>query len=77
MDFYLQLLNQRVGAEEYQCALICALAVLGCSRDGWQTPESYPPILSKMIKIARFMVLHKALGLDPHAAEIVQFFQHR
>ncbi|KAJ5302427.1 hypothetical protein N7476_009226 [Penicillium atrosanguineum] len=30
-----------------------------------------------MIKIARFMVLHKALRLDPHADEILQFLQHR
>jgi superfamily II DNA or RNA helicase len=77
MDFCIELLNQRVGAEEYECALVCALAVLGRSRDGWQTVESYPPILSKIIKIARFMVLHKALRLDPHADEIVQFLQHR
>jgi hypothetical protein len=77
MDFCIELLNQQIGAEEYECALVCALAVLGRSQDGWQMPESFSPMLSKMIKIARFMVLHKALRLDPHMDEIIQFLQHR
>lgn len=67
MDFYIELLNQRIRAEEYEYALVYALAVLGRGRDRWWDVESYPPILSKVIKISRFMVLHKALRLDPHA----------
>lgn len=74
LTFCLELLNQRIGADEYECALVCALAVLGRSRTGWHTPDSFPPILSRIIKLARFMVLGQALWLDPHAEQIVQQF---
>ncbi|CAI7634108.1 unnamed protein product [Penicillium pancosmium] len=74
LDFCLELLNQRVGADEYECALVCALAVLGQSRTGWQTADTYSPLLSKVIKIARFMVLGRALWLDPYAEQIIQQF---
>jgi len=77
MDFCIELLNDRIRAEEYECALICALAVLGRGRDRWRDAESYPPILSKMIKISRFMVLHKALRLDPHAEQILDYMRDR
>uniref|UniRef100_A0A093V1S1 PAB-dependent poly(A)-specific ribonuclease subunit PAN3 n=1 Tax=Talaromyces marneffei PM1 TaxID=1077442 RepID=A0A093V1S1_TALMA len=40
------------------------MAVLGVrDRGGWRTPEDYPPILSKVIKLARFMVVRKAMEL--------------
>lgn len=74
IDFCLELLNQRINADEYECALVCALAVIGRSRTGWQTVEAYSPILSKIIKIARFIVLGRALWLDPHAEHIIQQF---
>ncbi|KAJ5602289.1 hypothetical protein N7510_011823 [Penicillium lagena] len=77
MDFCIELLNQRASAEEYECALICALAVLGQGRDRWRDADSYPPILSKTIKISRFMVLHKALRLDPNAKQILQYMRDR
>lgn len=77
MDFCIELLNQQIRAEEYECALVCALAVLGRGRDRWRDAESYPPILSKMIKISRFMVLHKALRLDPNAEQILQYMRDR
>jgi hypothetical protein len=48
--------------------------VLGQSRTGWHTPDSFSPILSKIIKLARFMVLGQALWLDPYAEQIVQHF---
>ncbi|CAG8222443.1 unnamed protein product [Penicillium salamii] len=47
--------------ETYKCALVCALALLGRSRIGWYTPDSFPPILSKIVKLARFMVLDSDL----------------
>ena len=31
---------------------------------------NYPPKISSIIKIARFMVLHKAMRLDPDSVEI-------
>uniref|UniRef100_A0A093W2K6 Uncharacterized protein n=1 Tax=Talaromyces marneffei PM1 TaxID=1077442 RepID=A0A093W2K6_TALMA len=64
LDFCIELLNQRVVHREYDCALVCAMAVLGVrDRGGWRTPEDYPPILSKVIKLARFMVVRKAIEL--------------
>jgi hypothetical protein len=61
LDFCIELLNQRIRVDEYECAFIYALAVIGRGKTGWRTPESYPPILSKVIKVARFMVVNKAL----------------
>ncbi|KAE8550147.1 hypothetical protein EYB25_008678 [Talaromyces marneffei] len=64
LDFCIELLNQRVVHREYDCALVGAMAVLGVrDRGGWRTPEDYPPILSKVIKLARFMVVRKAMEL--------------
>lgn len=42
------------------------MAVLGQGEAGWRDPESYPPILSRVIKVARFMVVQKALWMDPN-----------
>lgn len=78
LDFCIELLNQRIQVEDYECALICALAVLGRGERGWRDAESYPPILSKIIKIGRFMVVHKAMRLDPKACEMMQLLRdHR
>jgi hypothetical protein len=43
---------------------VCALAVLGVKEDGWKGPKQYPPILSAVIKVARFMVVQQALELS-------------
>ena len=72
LDFCIELLNQRIQVEDYECALICALAVLGRGEHGWRDAESYPPILSKIVKIGRFMVVHKAMRLDPEACKMMQ-----
>lgn len=78
MDFCIELLNQRIQVEDYECALVCALAVLGRGEGGWRDAESYPPILSKIVKISRFMVVHKAMRLDPKAGEMMQLLRdHR
>jgi hypothetical protein len=40
--------------------------VLGVKEDGWKGAEQYPPILSAVIKVARFMVVQQALEvLEP------------
>jgi hypothetical protein len=44
--------------------MVCALAVLGVKEDGWKGPEQYLPILSAVIKVARFMLLQQALELS-------------
>ncbi|EDN06580.1 predicted protein [Histoplasma mississippiense (nom. inval.)] len=71
LDFCIELLNQRVQVEDYECALVDALAVLGRGEYGWRDAESYPPILSRIIKVARFMVVHKAVRLDANASDML------
>ena len=41
------------------------MAILGVNpfRKGWRDPESYPPIISSVLKIAHFMVVRKASEL--------------
>jgi hypothetical protein len=63
LDFCVELLNHTISRHEYDNALVCALAVLGVKEDGWKGPDQYPPILSSMIKIVRFMVVQKALEI--------------
>jgi hypothetical protein len=57
------LLNHRITRREYDSPLVCALAVLGVKEDGWKGLEQYPPILSAVIKIARFMLVQQGLEL--------------
>lgn len=77
LEFCVELLNQRQRSHEYESALVCAMAVLGRSEDGWRTCDSYPPILSSVIKIARFFVVQKALWLDRAAPQIIALWQKR
>ncbi|KAJ5202160.1 uncharacterized protein N7498_006823 [Penicillium cinerascens] len=74
MDFVIELLNQRIQSSEYECAFVYALAVLGVSdHEGgrpWKDPHSYPLILSSMIKVSRFVIVHKVYLLDPDAREL-------
>jgi hypothetical protein len=44
--------------------MVCALAVLRVKEDGWKGPEQYSPILSAVIKVARFMLVQQALELS-------------
>lgn len=74
LEFCIDLLRQKIRNDEYGCALICATAVLGCGPFGWATPENFPPKISSIIKISRFLVLHKALRLDPQSVEIRRGF---
>ncbi|CEN60837.1 hypothetical protein ASPCAL03269 [Aspergillus calidoustus] len=72
LEFYIKLINQRHHTHEYESALVCAMAVQGWGEARWRDPSSYPPILSRVLKVARFMVVQKALWLDPHAKEIIR-----
>ncbi|KAK3046025.1 hypothetical protein LTR09_012462 [Extremus antarcticus] len=62
LEFCIELLNQRIHNNEYDMALICGTAVLGVRPfgGGYRGPESYPPVLSAIIKIAHFMVVQRA-----------------
>jgi hypothetical protein len=57
LEFCVELLNQRHRTHEYESALVCAMAVQGWGEARWRDPDSYPPILSRVIKVARFMVV--------------------
>ncbi|RYO26416.1 hypothetical protein AA0113_g12493 [Alternaria arborescens] len=71
LDFCMALLKQTIRRKEYDCALVCALAVLGVKEDGWKDAELYPPILSSVIKTTRFMVVQHALELsEPFEEEL-------
>jgi hypothetical protein len=63
LNFCIALLNQEIQYNEYESALVCALAVLGVNERGWREADSYPPILSNVIKCARFMVIQKAVNI--------------
>jgi hypothetical protein len=63
LRFCIALLDQRITRREYDSPLVCALAVLGVKEEGWKGAEQYPPILSAMIKVARFMVVQQGLEL--------------
>jgi superfamily II DNA helicase RecQ len=76
LTFCIALLNQSITRKEYDSPLVCALAVLGVKGDGWKGPEQYPPILSAVIKIARFMVVQQALELSgPERKEEEEAFE--
>jgi hypothetical protein len=64
LDFCIALLNYRITRRVYDSPLVCALAVLGVKEEGWKGPEQYPPILSAVIKVARFMVVQQGLELS-------------
>ncbi|KAJ5551266.1 hypothetical protein N7461_005964 [Penicillium sp. DV-2018c] len=76
MTFIVELLDQRIRSTEYESALVCALAVLGVSDHGasrpWKDPHNYHPILSSVINVSRFIVVHQSFLLDPHARELSQ-----
>jgi hypothetical protein len=57
-------MSQLITRREYDSSLVCALVVLGVKEDGWKGAEQYPPVLSAVIKVARFMVVQQALELS-------------
>jgi hypothetical protein len=58
--FCIALLDQRNIDHDYDSAFVCGLAVLGVKEVGWKGVDQYPPILSKLIKISRFIVIQQA-----------------
>ncbi|CBF71862.1 predicted protein [Aspergillus nidulans FGSC A4] len=59
LDFCIELLNQKTKVHKYKSLLVYAMAVLGCGKQGWRDADSYPPILSCVLKVARFLVVQK------------------
>jgi superfamily II DNA helicase RecQ len=63
LQFCISLLDYKITQREYESVLVCALAVLGVTREGWMGVSDYPPILSAVIKVSRFLVIQHALGV--------------
>ena len=74
LNFCFMLLNQKMINQEYDCALVCTLAILSVTENGWKNALLYTPILSGVIKISRFIVVQKSfevvtgLGSDNDSA---------
>jgi hypothetical protein len=64
LEFCIALLDHRITRTEYDSPLVCGLAVLGIKKEGWKEPEQYPPILSAVIKVTRFLVVQQGLDLS-------------
>jgi hypothetical protein len=64
LKFCIALLDHQITRREYDSPLVYALAVLGVKEDGWKGPEQYPPMLSAIIKVARFIVVQQGLELS-------------
>ncbi|KAL2816573.1 hypothetical protein BDW59DRAFT_166298 [Aspergillus cavernicola] len=71
LEFCIKLLNQHHQTHEYESALVCAMAVQGWGEASWRDLENYISLISHVVKLARFMVVQKALWLDPHAMHII------
>ena len=61
LDFCFSLLHHRLRTDEYESALIFALAVLGLTKQGFRGPHDYPSMLSGLIKTSRFMMTQLAV----------------
>ena len=61
MRFCIALLTRKSKMREYKLPLICAIAILGINKKRWRTPENYSLIISRVIKIARFMIIQSAI----------------
>ena len=59
LSFCIELLNQTIHNREYDMALVCGLAALGVnpSGQGFRGADTYPSILSAVIKVAHFMIV--------------------
>lgn len=61
LEFILSLMNQGLGDDEYNSALLSGLAVLGISGgSGWLNPLIYTPKQSAIITTTRMLVLYRA-----------------
>jgi RecQ family ATP-dependent DNA helicase len=60
LEFCIALLNCKHQNGDYDSAMVCALAILGVDDAGWKGVDRYPPILSRIIKISRFLVVQQA-----------------
>ncbi|KAM0700964.1 hypothetical protein Q7P35_011323 [Cladosporium inversicolor] len=74
--FCIELLNQTIHNREYDMALVCGLAALGVnpSGRGFRGADTYPSMLSAVIKVAHFMIVQQAERLaQPTTGEHEEF----
>lgn len=62
LNFCISLLDQQTKFHEYESALVCASAVIAVTPRGWQEASNYTPLLSKVIKIARYFVIQASIS---------------
>jgi len=61
LEFFISLLDQNIGDNQYESALVSGLAVLGADEGrGWTDPLIYTPTLAAVVTVSRMMVLYKA-----------------
>ncbi|KAL8991046.1 MAG: hypothetical protein Q9169_007961 [Polycauliona sp. 2 TL-2023] len=63
LRFCIALLARKCRGHEYELPILCAMAVLAVKPQGWRSANEYPPIMSQIIKMARFMVIQMAYQL--------------
>ncbi len=65
LAFSISLLDQSTSEDEYELPFVGALAVLGLEESGFRGVDSYPSILSSILKIGWFLVLRLAFENSP------------
>ena len=60
LRFYIALLGRRYCGHEYELPMVYIMAVLAVKPQGWRNASEYPPIISQIIKIKRFIVIQIA-----------------
>ena len=75
LRFCMALLCSKAQQDEYEHMMVCGLAVLGVDeRVGWHGYDTYPPILSAIIKISRFMMIQHAIHQCPNRYDPNQWY---
>ena len=60
LRFYLALLACRCRGHEYELPMIGTMSVLAIKPEGWRSASEYPPMISHIIKMARFIIIQMA-----------------
>lgn len=61
LDLCLALLDQQLVTDDYDCALVWALGILGVTKDGWSDYFEYSSFLSGFLKTSRFLVIQASI----------------
>ncbi|KAG6042166.1 hypothetical protein E4U17_001581 [Claviceps sp. LM77 group G4] len=76
LELIMTFLDHQIPEDDYQNAIISALAVLGIRQDGgWHDPCEYTPILSAVVKVARMLAIRWAY--EHRQADIKKMMRER